>query len=60
MVRKVSMEEPVRVIRGTLVLMNVQERRLQERKPQYQVHQDGDARPHTLIVAPAKSDQLFD
>jgi hypothetical protein len=54
------MEEPVRVIRGTLVLMNVQERRLQERKPQYQVHQDGDARPHTLIVAPAKSDQLFD
>jgi hypothetical protein len=47
MVRKVSMEEPVRVIRGTLVLMNVQKRRLQERKRQHQVHQYGNNGPHT-------------
>jgi hypothetical protein len=51
--RKVSMEEPVRVVLSTLVLMNVQKRRLQEHKRQH--HQDGDARPYTHIVAPAKA-----
>jgi hypothetical protein len=50
----------MRVVRGTLVLMNVQKRRLQERKRQHQIHQDGNARPHTFIVAPGQSDQLFD
>jgi len=50
MVRKVSVEQPVRMVRGTLVLMNMQKRRLQERKRQHQVHHDGNARPHTYIV----------
>lgn len=50
MVRKVSVKEPMRVVLGTLVLMNVQKRRLQERKRQHQVHQDGNARTHTHIV----------
>jgi len=60
MMRKVSVKEPVRVVLSTLVPMNVQKRRLQERKRQHQVHQDGNARSHTHIVPPAHSDQLFD
>jgi hypothetical protein len=43
----------VRVVLGTLVLMKVQKRRLQELKRQH--HLDGDARPDTHIVAPAKA-----
>ncbi len=50
MVRKVSVEELVRVVLGALVLMNMQKRRLQERKRQHQVHQHGNARSHPHIV----------
>ena len=48
--RKVCVEESVRMVLRALVLMNVQKRRLQERKRENEVHQYGDARPHTHIV----------
>ena len=50
MVRKVGMKEPARMALRFLVLMNVQKRRLHEGKRQDQIHQDGNARPHTHIV----------
>ncbi|RZU43694.1 hypothetical protein BDD14_5391 [Edaphobacter modestus] len=59
MVRKMSVEERVRMVFRALMPMNVQKRRLQERKRQHQVHQDGNARPHTHIVTPAHSNQLL-
>jgi hypothetical protein len=57
--RKVCVQESVRMVLRALMLMNVQKRRLQERKRQHQVHQDGNARSHTHIVPLAHSNQLL-
>ena len=46
MMRKVSVKKPVRMVLCTLMLMNVQKRRLNDQKRQHQVHQDGDATLH--------------
>lgn len=48
---KVSMKERVRMVPGTLVLMNVQKRRLQKRQRQHEIHHYGNQTPHTDIVA---------
>ena len=48
--REVGVEETVRMVLRALVLMNVQKRRLQERKREHEVHQHGNARLHTHIV----------
>jgi hypothetical protein len=50
MMGKVSMKEPVRMMLRTLVLMNVQKGRLEKRQSQQEVHQYGNATPHTNIV----------
>jgi hypothetical protein len=59
MVKKVSVEKPVQVILGALMLMNVQKWRLQERKRQHQVHQHGNARSHTHIVRQPARQVIF-
>jgi hypothetical protein len=40
----------VGMVLRTLMLMNVLERRLQERKRQHEVHQEGNARSHRPIL----------
>jgi hypothetical protein len=48
--RKVSVDEAVRMLLRALVLMNVLKRRLQERKRQHEVHQDRNASSHRHIL----------
>jgi hypothetical protein len=59
MMRKMDVKETVRMVFRTLMLMNVQKRRLQKRKRQHEGHQVGDARQHTLIVPFKKRNSNF-
>jgi len=52
MMWKVSEKESVRMVFRALMRMNVQKRGLHKCKRQHEVHQDGNAGPHTHIVPP--------